>query len=204
MTSNPAMAAALNVLTEALDDPHTDIAHDLQLLAAYGAAAVTSYCGLSVVVPHSDPPLNFTALTDGATADDIRTSVQLELPACSEPRKSSAVAIILYARSPGAFVDLAADLTWFTGRPATSFVLDEHLTDAAGPRLDGQLHAVSAINQAIGVLIGRGYTPGEADGELDASAARSQTDRYVAARGILAEIPTDDHDGDLDVADTEQ
>jgi len=36
----------------------------------------------------------------------------------------AAVALILYARSPGAFVDLAADVARLTGRPLTDFPLD--------------------------------------------------------------------------------
>ena len=43
------------------------------------------------------------------------------------------MAIILYAGSPGTFVDLAADLAWLTARPLTDFVLDQHLTVPDGP-----------------------------------------------------------------------
>lgn len=35
--------------------------------------------------------------------------------------------VILYAAKPGAFIDLAADLAWLTGRSLTDFVLDRHL-----------------------------------------------------------------------------
>jgi hypothetical protein len=44
---------------------------------------------------------------------------------------------------------------------------------------------VSVINQAIGVLIGRGYTPEQADRELDTQGERSSTERHAIAQFIL-------------------
>ena len=187
------MAASLEILSAALDDPDTDIAHSLRLLTLDAAAAIPSYRGLSVVVPQSDPPLAVTTLADRAVAGDIRTSLQFSLPGGADPPNSSEVTIILYAGSPGTFVDLAADLAWLTGRPPADFTLDEHLTPASGFRPDRQPTAASDINQAIGVLIGRGYTPQRADGQLDTQAGRNGTDRHAAARLILEEItPFDD------------
>jgi hypothetical protein len=101
------------------------------------------------------------------------------------------VSVILFAESPGAFVDLAADLAWLTARPPTEFVLDQHLTAAAQPTSERQLREASAINQAIGTLIGRGYTPQQASAELNTQAASSSTDRHTAARRILATITAD-------------
>jgi hypothetical protein len=197
MSITPAMASGLTVLTEALNEPDTDIAHSLRLLTLYAAAAVTSYRGLSVVVPHSDPPLAVTTLATGSVADDIHTSLQLTLPGRGDPRKSSAVVITLYAGTPGAFVDLAADLAWLTGSPPSDFVLDQHLTPATESLPEGHLHAASAINQAIGVLIGRGYTPQQADWQLDVQAAHNRSDRHAAARRILVEITGDDEHFDI-------
>jgi hypothetical protein len=188
-----ATAAALAILTDALDEPGTDIAHSLHRLTLDAAAAVTSYLGLSVVVSHSDPPFTVTALAEGALAGDIRTSLHLSLPGPSDPQNSPAVAIILYAGSPGAFVDLAADLAWLTARSLSDFILDQ-LSVAAGSLPEGQLRAASAINQAIGVLIGRGYTPQQAHWELDTQAADAGTDRHTAAYHILAKINTGDDD----------
>jgi hypothetical protein len=199
MTMNAAMVAALNVLTEALDDPDTDIAHSLQLLALDAAAAVQSYRGLRVVVPQGDSPLTVMVMADGAAADDIRTSLHFRLPGRDDLGESSAVMIILYAGHPGAFVDLAADLAWLTKRSPSGFVLDQHVTSATETVPEGQLHTASAINQAIGVLIGRGYTPQQADWQLEVHAADNDTDRHTAARQLLAKIPTGGDDGHFDV-----
>jgi hypothetical protein len=203
VTMIAALAAALTVLTEALDDPDTDIAHSLQVLTLDAAAAISSHRGLSVVVPHSDPPLTLTVLVDGAVPGDVRTSLRFTFPGHDQPRNSSAVVIILYAGSPGAFVDLAADMAWLTGRPPSDFVLDEHVGSAATSVTEGQLRGASAINQAIGALIGRGYTPHQADWHLDVYAANDHTDRYTAARHILADI-TSDGDGHVDVPNQTQ
>lgn len=197
MTPAAATASALTVLTEALDDPDTDIAHSLRLLTLDAAAAIPSYRGLTVVVPHSDPPLVVTTLATGSVAEDIHTSLRFSVPGRGDPRKSSVVLITLYAGSPGAFVDLAADLAWLTGRPPRDFVLDQHLTHAAESPPEGHLHAASTINQAIGVLIGRGYTPQQADWQLDVQAAHHRTDRHAAAQRILAKTTGDDEHFDL-------
>jgi hypothetical protein len=52
----------------------------------------------------------------------------------------------------------------------------------AGPDIAAQLQAACDIDQAIGVLIGRGCTPRQADRQLDVHAATNRTDRHGAAR----------------------
>jgi len=147
---------------------------------------VRSYLGLNVSVSRSDPLFTFTCLNDGVVAGDIATSLRLTLPRIGDSWAPPAVALILYAGSPGAFVDLAADLAWLTARPLSDFVLDQHVTIPAGSDSGPQLSAASVINQAIGVLIGIGYTTQQADWRLDTEAAHAGTDRYAAAELILA------------------
>jgi hypothetical protein len=185
------------LLTETLDEPGTDIAHSLHRLTLDAQAAVPSYLGLSVVVPHSDPPLTVTTLADGAVAGDIRTSLHVPLPGIGAGHEPVSVALILYAETPGAFVDLAADLAWLTRRPLTDFMLDQHLTVPADTT--DQLRAVSDTNQAIGALIGRGYTPQQAHRHLDIQAADNRTDRHTAAQLILDTITTGDDDEHFDI-----
>jgi hypothetical protein len=193
------MAAALAVLTEALDEHRTDIEHSLQRLTLATSAAVPSYLGLSVIVSHSNPPFTFTTPVDRAVAGDIRTSLHMLLPGVGDGRDQPLVALILYAGTPGAFVDLAADLAWLTGRPLTDVTLDQHLTVPAGPSTAAQLHAASDIDQAIGVLIGRGCAPREARRQLDVEAANHRTDRYSAARLILDKITAADDNQHFDI-----
>jgi hypothetical protein len=185
------LAAELEILTATLDEPGADIAHSLRQLALAAASAIASYLGLSVLVAHSDPPLAFTSLGDGVAADDVRTSLQVVLPGVGD---GLTVAVILYAGSPGAFVDLSADLAWLATRPLSDFVLDEHLTAPFPSNTGTQLQAASTINQAIGVLIDRGHTPEQANRQLDVQAARAGTDRHGAAQLVLATLTATDVD----------
>lgn len=199
MTITAALAADLETLTAALDEPGTDIAQTLYQLALNSAAAIPTYVGLRVMVSGSDPAFTLTALADGVVAGDVRTSLQLVPPGIGDGRDGAAVALILYAGAPGTFVDLAADLAWLTGRPLTDFALDEHFTIPVGPDTATQLGASCETDQALGVLIGRGYTAQQADWQLDIQAAHAATDRHSAAHRILAKLIADDGDRPLDV-----
>ncbi len=193
-----ALAADLDVLTAALDESGADVLHTLHQLGVDAQAAVPTYLGMRVTVDGSDPPFTFTILEDGAVADDVRSSLRLRLPGVGDGRASLSVALILYAATPGTFVDLTADLAWLTGRPPRDFVLDQHLPGPTRPDAGTYLRAVSVINQAIGVLIGRGYTPEQADRELDTRGDRATIERHAIAQFILdtfiSENPADaDH-----------
>jgi len=191
------LAAELAALDAALDEPGSDIGKGLRRLAAASAAAVPSYLGLSVVVTRHDPVFTLTLLDDDGVAGDIGTSILLTWPNPADSHDVAAVAFILYARSPGAFVDLAADVSWLTGGPPTDFVLDAHLGVPAEPDTATPIAAASVINQAVGALIGRGYTAEHAHWELDAQAARSGTERVAAAQLILDRLTTGDDQFDI-------
>ncbi|MCV7229564.1 ANTAR domain-containing protein [Mycolicibacterium komossense] len=197
MKITAAMAASLNILTAALDDPGADITHSLDQLTLEATAAIPTYLGLSMLVPQSNPPFTISTLAAGVVDGDIRTSLRVRLPIAGAGDGLS-VAVIFYAGAPGAFVDLAADLTWLTGRPPADFTLDQHLGITSWPDTTPKLQAVSEINQAIGVLIGRGYSPQQASWELDAQAMNNRTDRHSVARLILDKI-TSDGDGHFDM-----
>jgi hypothetical protein len=194
MKIGAALAADLGILTAALDEPGADVLHSLHQLGVDAQAAVSTYLGLSVTVDGNDPPFRFTTLEDG-TADDVRTSLRLTLPGVGDGWASPSVTLILYAGTPGTFVDLSADLAWLTGRPPSDFALDQHLSVPAGSDAGTYVRTASVINQAIGVLIGHGYTPGQAHRELDTQADSAGTDRHTTAQFILdtltAENPAD-------------
>jgi len=192
MEIGAALAAELGILTAALDEPGADVLHSLHRLGVDAQAAVPSYLGLSVIVEGNGSPFTFSTLEDGA-ADKVRTSLRLTLPAFGgEGLSGPLVALIFYAARPGTFVDLAADLAWLTGRPASEFTLDQHLRVPAGSDGGTSLRTASVINQAIGVLIGRGYSPRQAHSKLDADAERARTDRITAAQVILDTLTAQD------------
>jgi hypothetical protein len=202
MKIGAALAADLGILTAALEEPGADVLHTLHQLGVDAQAAVPTCLGLSVTVDGSDPPFTFTILEDGAAAVDVRTSLWLTLPGVGDGRVPPSVAIILYAGTPGTFVDLTADLAWLTGRPPSDFVLDRHLSGPARPDTGIYLRTPSVINQAIGVLIGRGYTPEQAHRELDTQADGGGTDRHTAAQFILDTLTAEDP-ADVERADQE-
>ncbi len=187
MDITAALTTDLAALTEALEDPGVDLAETLRLLGRDTAHAVDSYLGLSVTITGDGHPITFTALREAASGTEILSSVQIPLIAGNVAGAGSGgvAALILYASKPGAFVDLAADLAWITGRPLSEFVIDQHLSRALDLALPSGLGELSMINQAIGMLIRRGYRPELARAELDARAARSGTDRTTEARRLL-------------------
>jgi hypothetical protein len=186
MTITAALAADLDVLTAALDEPGTDVADTLHRLAANAAFAIPTYLGLSVTVSGSVPPFAFTSLNDGVVPGDVRTSLGLTLPSAGGAGARQAVTLVLYAGSPGTFVDLAADVAWLTTRPSTDFALDQHLQSLAEKIIATGLLEVSTINQAIGVLIGEGHTPEEAEEQLTSLTADAGISRHAVALRILA------------------
>ncbi|HEY2166190.1 MAG TPA: hypothetical protein VGH01_03410, partial [Jatrophihabitantaceae bacterium] len=95
------------------------------------------------------------------------------------------VSVVLFAAKEGAFVDMAADMAWILSCELSDIAVDQHLV--ADGMANGELSQGerSMINQALGVLLGRGMTPEQADGELDAQAAGAGTSRHAAAVQLL-------------------
>jgi hypothetical protein len=157
-----ALAADLAALTESLDDPGTDISQTLRRLAADTKIAVHSYLGLSAMFSVGGRRLEFTAFEEDAETEDIRASLRISLPpnVSGSEDPAATASLILFAATPGAFLDLATDLSWL----------------------------LSTIDQAIGVLISQGNTLEQAHQHLDLLAAYTRVDRPTAAETILAEL----------------
>jgi hypothetical protein len=182
-----ALAAELAMLSDALDATEDGIVEGLARLTVDAKLAVPSYVGLTLTAHDSASPLSLTAMEDHARQDDVVSS--LAIPLSDGGPDAGRVVVILYAAQPGAFVDLAADLSWLTGRSLADFVLDEHLGPALEPDAAGGVQAASLVNQAIGILLARGYTPERAAQEIDARAAAAGHTRAEAAAVILGEPP---------------
>jgi hypothetical protein len=185
-----ALAADLDLLTQALDTAGPDTAETITKMAASARSAVESYLGLTVAINADGTQFHLAVLEDGTEADDIHTSLLIPLsPAIVAATAAvTAMSLILYAGTPGAFIDMAADLAWLTGRDPGEYRLDEHRTpppDSAGTT---PLRGQSTINQALGVLIGRGFKPEDAERELYAQAATAGVDPEMAAAHILANL----------------
>lgn len=153
---------------------------------------MASYRGMTMTIAADGEQVSLTA-DDGAAgaggaAAEIAASLLIPLAAVSETLAGSS--LLLYAATPGAFVDLAADLCYALRLDPASLVVDDHLgAPHDGPRsgltaLDG----TSAINRAIGVLIERGATPESARDELHRLAGTDGGDPVHAAEQVLSSV----------------
>lgn len=193
MTIAPGLAAGLALLTRTLDLPGTDIADTLTRLVADVRAAVDSYVGLSIAITTSGSPVDLTVLEANSRPQDITTSLLIPLSSTAaggeaSASPSSSIALILFAGVPGAFIDLAADLSWLSGRPLDDFRVDEHCDLPVSDPGRVPLSIMWKVDQAIGVLIGRGSTFEHAERELHERAAKAGIELLEAADLVLADL----------------
>lgn len=180
MTVSAALAADLRALTDALGEPGTDIETVLRALGEHARVAVAAYLGFTLSMVVDGTPVTMTVLGETVDHDPIASSVLV-------PLSTAGSTIVFYAARTGAFVDLAADLSWTLGLPLPAIELDAHLeVPAADAGLTG-LTELSEVNQAIGILIGGGLTPARARTELQRRADGSRMSMAEAARAVIAE-----------------
>lgn len=196
MEITAALATDLNTLTQALDEPGTNLTATLSQLAVHAKTAVHSYLGLCVIIGAGEQQTVLTALENDARHSDIRTSLRMPLPPAhpntptTAPTTGPSTAMVLVAGQPGAFIDLAADLAWLTGRELAEFVLDADLTLPASQAEPSPIQQASLINQAIGVLIFHGHTPEQAQHKLHSRSVRTGVEYHVTANTILTDAMT--------------
>lgn len=185
--------------------------------------AVPSYRGLQLTIVQTGQPVTLTDLLCVETDGEILTSLRVPLRVLGAAYEDGS-RVILYAGTPGALVDLAADVSYVlktstrTRDPGRgSDGVDGH--DRAGQPVDGAAPAVqhaadgrsrsrllvldddlpptnqtsgltglaelSAVNRAIGLMIGRGHHPDHAYGLLHREAAEAGVDVPVYAARLL-------------------
>ncbi len=180
------MQRDLRALSDALDDPDADLSGSIAQLAASVRLTSASYLGLSLLVASSPEDLVLPVFDEASDRSMARTSLFMSLsPSDGSSDEPTLTGIVLYAATPGAFVDLAADARWLD--LADSLSLDQHLPAPADATPTVLLDR-SAINQALGVLLARGITLEQAKVDLAGRADGGRMSRVDAARGILAEV----------------
>lgn len=176
------LAAQLAVLSQALDDD-VDLETTVRDFAAATRVAVSSYLGMTVTVIAGGQKVRLDVPEHARGKHEIGAS--LRIPLADITITDAGSSLVLYAATPGAFVDLAADLAFALQVGPDVLALDADLT----PSLDGSgLHGladVTHINQAIGILIGRGRSPEGAATELRRLADRAETTVRVAAHEVI-------------------
>lgn len=186
MDLSAAFAADLALLTQALDDPDVDLEAALGGLGNALSRAVDSYCAMTVTIVLDGRDVSFTVPRRNApTAVEPAPTTSLLIPLSAFTGTSTGSTFILYAATPGALVDLAADLTYALGTGPDVLVLDAHLPlpppSSRITGLDGQM----LVNQAVGVLLDRGHTPESASSELRRLADLDHGDLGAAAALVI-------------------
>ncbi len=179
-----------------------DVSIELTELGAAVRETVSSFAGLHLTTVADGNPVTFTVFETVTDPTDLAASVRVPLQAAVDAATARTV-LRLFAHHPGAFVDLAADLTVALGfdPPVTGRAPAPTISDAAlRIHLDADLPpwttvtaiegltAFDTVNQAIGVLIERGWSPSEAEPELDRLAAAAGVDLHTQARSVIASI----------------
>src|SRR6478752_9118321 len=159
-------------------------------------AVVPSALGLSITVHISDVDLTLTTVPEG-----VQPQTSLRVPMSMWAGFETGSEIVFYASTSGSLVDLAAELGWALELNITwtnqildhVLVVDQHLTPVPG--LSG-LDDLSAVNQAVGVLLSRGRSHDVAVEDLRRAATLANSSIGAAAQalmGRLARRPTGHH-----------
>jgi hypothetical protein len=198
------LISQLQDLTVSIGDDDHVVDVSLAALMVDLEVAVSSYCGLQLTITQNGFPVVLTAFAK--RKDIVAASLRLPL-SLLDPAFEADSRVVFYARTPGAFVDLAADLTYalrdgYTMDGASS---DNHGGDGlrqidghrSSIQLDGDLPPpnrvsglsgladLSTINRAIGVMIARGHHPDEAHEALRHHAAAFGLEPHAWAVRVL-------------------
>jgi len=203
-----ALLAHLQELAASIGQDDQDLDVTLTALTAALRSTATSYIGFELTVVEDQWPVTLAAFTDGHDVLVVGTSLRLPLALVARAM-DPASRVIFYAGTPGAFTDMAADLSHSLGGiPVDQASSAMNGTDHGRTRMDGQrrtieldgdlpppsrtsgltgLAELTALNRAIGILVDQGHDIEQAHQLLrsDAAAAGVETQIY-AARIILA------------------
>jgi hypothetical protein len=175
--------ADLLALSEAVDEPGADVEFVLRDLGASCALAVTSCPGFSITLVVDSATFSVTLLEEPLSGCGIVTSVTIPLAGLIADAAGSE--ITFYATKRGGLVDLAADLSYALGASPDAAQFDLHLTpDAPGTRGTGLDH-VRSHNQALGILLERGFDLEQARAELHRLARQAQTTPEIVATRLI-------------------
>jgi hypothetical protein len=183
MAISNAMAADLRALAEATaDEDSVDLRASLNDLCRSTDVAVRGFLGLALTVDHPAGQVTLTALRPAAETTAVATSLHMVLSQCAGGEPESTVT--LFAGLPDAFDLLASDLKRLSPQHGRVSTRDAHL------RLppEAERHSVaqlSIVNQAVGILIARGWTLDDAREELRRRAFHDRVAVPASAQRII-------------------
>jgi hypothetical protein len=198
------LAVDLQQLTAALGGSppeHVDLQGRLRTLTEDAVVAVRSFLGLSVTLTIEGQDVTLTSMSGLVELSDVRSSLRVPLQAVSPDLSGH---VVFYAGRTGAFLQLAADLrARLAGEQAAVELVEGPLdtpTGSSGQRplthgspvtvasvVSGITGAaeMSSVNRAVGLLVGRGYTPEDARAHLVEQATGAALPLHVTAQRML-------------------
>lgn len=182
-----ALARQLHLLSLE-SDRDDDFAAALTELGVGLTRAVPSLLAVSLTLGRLGSAVTVTALAAGSGTGTRRVAASLAVPLTpGEPCDL----LLLQAGDPGAFLTLAEDLARAGGVGFPPTELDRHLswpTPSSWRSLELVLAEMRVVNQAIGVLVDRGFTPGDAAAELDRRAAATLSTTGAVSHQLLEDL----------------
>ena len=213
------LVALVDELTSQLGEDVEHVREPLEALVGDLKSAIDSFVGVQLIIITDGRPVRLSLFdpADGAGSKPIGTSLRIPLnvlaPADSPiDADSSADAdrstdgdstITFYAATPGAFVDLAADLEYALDRPKHQrfgsdppqvgpddhrVSVDRHLVPVSVVSGLFGLAELSVISMAVGALIDRGHRPEDAPAELRRRADAEGVSSHTYAAGYLQHL----------------
>jgi hypothetical protein len=185
----------LHRLALAVDgDADSQLRDDAARLTAVLVLVVSGFVGVQIVLHHSGHPVVLTVPHEDRSP--AVTSVGVRLRSVSTRFEGDSRAVV-YSRTPGSLVDLAADLAYAlggrTGRSdswgSSPVELDVDLPFTATETAITGLDELATIHRAIGFLIDRGHHPDLAADTLHGQAVAAGLTTHAFASRLLAPGP---------------
>jgi hypothetical protein len=200
-----AVLAHVQDLTTSIGHDDRDLSDTLAALTTALHATAASYCGFQLTIVGNQSRVTLTAFTDGHDVP-VGTSLRLPLGLVSTTIDGES-RVVFYAGIPGAFTDLAADLSHALGGvPVDGQSSTANNADPRGPHVDAHrrvieldtdlppisrvsgltgLAELTVLNRAIGMLIQQGHDIEEAHQVLRREAAAGGVEPHIYAARIL-------------------
>jgi hypothetical protein len=198
------LLAHLHDLMLSIGEDDQDLDDTLVALTIALRSTAASYCGLQLMIVENQWPVTLTAFADGQDGP-VGTSLRLPLGLVSQVDGESRV--VFFADTPGAFTDLAADLSHALGGiPVEQASPAADGVDLDGTHVDGHrkvieldvdlpprsrvsgltgLAELTVLNRAIGMLVAQGHDIGQAYQVLRREAAAAGVEPHIYAAQIV-------------------
>lgn len=177
----PTLAADLRSLVGVLDVPDLELEQAVASLRQDVRNAIPSFVGLRLTLVVQGHAVVLTSLEE--ETDEPTTS--LAIPLRESSGSLAAAELVLFAATPGAFVDLAADADYSHFARGGDLRQDQDLVVPLRSGLTG-VAELTMVNRAIGLLIGRGMTPDQAQNHLEGRSAQAGIAVFQVAAYLLS------------------